>query len=432
MAVQVDQAKLVLNSFAAIFQNALRSADLVTWNQYSGEMNDRDRFTVSEQVGPRYTVTRTTDGVQDLTAGVQDTVFGSEQFTVNNTFGTSMGWSDWQAIRDIDTARQNLALKSAAMQLADQIDKYILDVISTASNNWTTTNPLNGISSLGDMASGFTRLMEEGVDESDLRSMLKYQDRQALSENIVAYPATDSLSTTNFRRGFEGEINGIPTAFTQQLPILTTGTRTNGAVNGAAQNVDYKTVAISQAPGQYMTQLLNIDGLGAGATVRKGEVFTIAGVSAYDNRAQQTLGRPQQFVVVADATANGTGAVAVRIFPALVVPGTGVGGDINVNRAHACVTTVPADNAVVTFIGTANTDYTPRFIVQKQAIVVNTKDLITPATGESSRKMLSKIPVSVRMWRDSSFATGDHRVRFDVALTANIRDRRRIVRINQS
>jgi hypothetical protein len=38
------------------------------------------------------------------------------------------------------------------------------------------------------------------------------------------------------------------------------------------------------------------------------------------------------------------------------------------------------------------------------------------------------------MWQDSVFATGEHRIRFDVALEANVRAdaRRRIVRINGS
>jgi len=40
------------------------------------------------------------------------------------------------------------------------------------------------------------------------------------------------------------------------------------------------------------------------------------------------------------------------------------------------------------------------------------------------------VPLSVRMWMDSVFATGDHRIRFDVALTAGTSDRRRIVRVN--
>jgi hypothetical protein len=60
---------------------------------------------------------------------------------------------------------------------------------------------------------------------------------------------------------------------------------------------------------------------------------------------------------------------------------------------------------------------------------VNTADLIMPATGTAQRKSLTQLPLSVRMWQDSTFATGEHRVRFDVALTANVRDRRYGVRV---
>ena len=138
-------------------------------------------------------------------------------------------------------------------------------------------------------------------------------------------------------------------------------------------------------------------------------------------------------MVVADATADGTGLIAaLRIFPAFIVAGSGTGADIAVNTAHATVTAAPAAAAVVTFIGTASTAYKPRFIMKKDAICVNTKDLIMPATGMAKRQSLTKIPVSVRMWQDSTFTTGEHRVRFDIALTANIRDRRNIVRINQT
>jgi hypothetical protein len=45
---------------------------------------------------------------------------------------------------------------------------------------------------------------------------------------------------------------------------------------------------------------------------------------------------------------------------------------------------------------------------------------------------LTKVPLSVRMWQHSDFYTGAHGVRFDVALNANIRDRRRISRVNGS
>lgn len=433
--ITVDQQKLVMNAFASTFQNNLVSADVVTWKQYDTELDDRNGLSISEQVGPRYAVTETTSGVADLSSGVQDSVFGSEQFTVNKTFGSSMGWGDFQKIKSIGDARESEAIKAAAVNLAEKIDAYVMKTVALASNNWTGTASGVNVADLGDMASGYTRLKEEGVDDSDLRAVLTYADRQALSETIVAYPATDSLATSNFRGGFEGTVNGIPTMFSQQLHTMTMGSRAaSGAslINGASQNVNYKDVAVSSAPGRYMSQTIAIDGLTGSQTVKAGEVFTIANVYAYDNRKGAAVSPPrlQQFVVLEDATAS-TGAIAaLRIFPAIIVPGSGSGGDVNVNTAHATVDAAPADNAAITWVGTASTAYTPRFILQKQAVIVNTAPLILPATGQGSRKSLTKVPLAVRMWQDSVFATGEHRVRFDVALTANVRDRRRIVRLN--
>lgn len=426
MTVTVDQSKLILNAFAAEFQNNMVAKDLVTWNKYDREMDDLNGFTVVEQVGPRYVVTETTDGVKDLTGGVQSTVFGSEQFKVNKTFGASMGWGDWQKIRDLGSARESIALKAAATQLAEKIDKYIIGFCGTASNNWIG-NPSNGIDSFGDFMAGYTRLKEEGVEDSDLRGVLTYQDKEDLGEAVIAFNATDALATGAFRGGFEGAIGGIPTMFTQTLVNHTNGNDVTGvAVDGADQNVDYADVAISSAPGRYLTQTLHIDGVTTGTgTVTAGSVFTIDDVYAWDNRTGQSTGRLQQFTVVSGGTASGVSDLDIVIFPAIVVQGTS-----DVNTAHATVDSVPADSAAITFVGSADGVYKPRFIMQKQAIQVNTADLIMPASGEARRQALTKVPLSVRMWKDSTFATGEHRVRFDVALTANIRDRRRIVRIN--
>lgn len=440
--VTVDQAKLVLNAFAATFQNSLKSAELVTWNQYDGEMNDRDKLTVVEQVTPRYVVTQTVNGVQDLSAGVQDTVFGSEQFLVNRIFGSSMGWADFVKIRDIGDARESEAIKGAATNLAEQIDRYIIGFLAQAGNNQLGTAG-NNVATFNDVVSGYTRLKQLGVEDGDLRAVLSYGDKQSLGNTIV-YPQSpqtagnlEDIGSDIFRKGFEGSVAGIPTMFTQTLVPITPGTRTNGTVTGANQNVNYSAVAISGAPGQFMTQTLNITGLGANATIADGEIFTLGTttgtVFAYDNRSQKVNDYAQQFRVVGATTASAGGAATVRIFPAIIIPVAGATtGDNAVNTANATCSIVPADTAVVTWLGTASTAYTPRFINQKQAVVVNTKDLIMPATGIGSRKQLTKVPVSVRMWQYSDFPTGTHSVRFDVALTANVRDRRRVVRINGS
>lgn len=425
--VTVDQGKLVLNSFAAIFQNKLVSKELVTWNKFTSEMNDRNGLTVVEQVAPDYTTTFTTDQVNDLSAGVQDTTFGSEQYGLRQVIGSSMGWGDFVKIRDIGDARESEALKAAASRLAQDIDTYIMGYLTKISNNWTGDG-VSAVSSWEDIASAYTRLMEEGADATDVRAVLSYADRQALGQDLVTNNGgLSSLGGDAYRSGFDGEVAGIPTVFTQQLPTLTVGTRvaTATSLTDGTTATTYAAVAVSGAPGNYMTQLINIDGQSGAVTLKDGEVFTIAGVYAYDNRAKKQLGHLQQFRVIGDFTATAGAFTNVRIYPAIITSGV-YQTVVNTNGT--------LDNLAITHMGAAGATLEPRVIANRNAVVVNTADLIMPATGTAQRKSLSQVPMSVRMWQDSNFSTGEHRIRFDVALQANVRagGRRRSVRINGS
>mgnify|MGYP003498193908 CR=1 FL=1 len=430
-AVTAEQQKLVLNAFAMVLQNNLVTANAVSWNEYDGEMDD--------QITPRYNVTRTENGVKDLSAGTDGTVFGSELFEVTGTFNANMGWGDFVKIKTIGDARESKALLGAATSMAEKIDAYILQKAVLASADWLGDGSTS-IDEWVDAAAAYARLKENGVDDSDLSYIFNHTDEMKLGDQVVKLPGPDAFSTTTYRKGFSGELNGIRSMFTNQLPVLTTGTRTGTGANvmevdGANQNVNYADVAkAGSVNGRHMTQTLNVtDATTATATFKAGEVFTIAGVYAYDNRKQAPVSpaRLQQFTVVADATAV-AGAVALTIFPAIIVPGSGAGDNVNINTAHATVTAAPADNADITFIGAASTTLSPRVLIQKQAVVVNTVPLILPASDTSMRRRLSKIPLTVRMWQHSDFYTGAHGVRFDVALNANIRERLRIARVNGS
>lgn len=426
--VTVDQSKLVLNSFAAIFQNNLVSKDLVTWNKFTNEMNDRNGLTVVEQVAPDYTTTFTTSQVNDLSAGVQDTVFGSEQYGLTQVVGSSMGWGDFVKIRDIGEARESEALKAAALRLAMDIDSYIIGYAAKASNNWTGdgTSP---ISTWDHIASGYTRLMNEGAGDADVRAVLSYADRQALGKDLVLNNGgLNTVAGGVYRSGFEGTVAGVPTLFTQQLPALTVGTRVATATTltdyaTGTPAVSYASVAVSGAPGNFMSSTINIKGQASGVTIVDGEVFTIAGVFAFDARAKKQLPHLQQFRVIGNYTTAALGAATVRYYPAIIVSGP---------QQTVVNTNGTVNGLAITHLGAAGAALQPRFLANKEAIVVNTADLIMPATGTAQRKSLSQVPMSVRMWQDSSFSTGEHRIRFDVALQANVRagGRRRVVRIN--
>lgn len=424
--ITVDQAKLVLNSFAAIFQNNLVSADLVTWRKFDGEMNDRNGLNVSEQVTPDYTTTFTTNAVQDLSGGVQNTTFGSEQFKLTQIVGSSMGWADFVKIRDIGAARESEALRKAALRLATDIDSYILGFAAKASNSWVgNANGQNSVATFNDVAAAYTRLKKEGVDDFDMRAVLSYDDKQALGQTVVNNNASlPDIADGVYRNGWEGTVAGVKTLFTQQLPTLTSGTRTQVAAltAGTADSATtYESVAVSAAPGQFKTQILNMGGLGASTTIVDGETFTIAGVFAYDNQGKKAQTYLQEFRVIGTPTVSGGATAAVRVYPALITSGP-----------YQTIAQAPANTAVVTFKNAASSPMYPRFIANKDAIVINTADLIMPATGIGSRKALTKVPLSVRMWQNSDFNTGAHSVRFDVAIEANVTadGRRRVVRVN--
>lgn len=422
--VTVDQAKLVLNTFAAIFQNNLLSKDVVTWKKFDGEMNDRNGLEVVEQVTPDYTTTFTSNGVADLTSGVQDSTFGSERYKLDQTINSSMGWGDFVKIRDLDSARESEALKAAALRLATDIDSYILGFAAKASNNWLGDGS-TGISTWSHLANAYARLKAEGVDDFDTVAILDYSDWAALGAAVVADNASlAEMGAGVYREGFSGNVAGIKTRFTQQLPTLTVGTRVASAttLTNAPSAVTYASVAASPAAGQFKTQTINLDGQAGAVTLKDGEIFTIAGVYAWDNRAKKRLSQLQPFRVIGDYTATAGAWTGVRVYPAIINSGP-----------HQTVDyTGSLDNLAVTHLGAAGATLSPRFIANKSAIVVNTADLIMPATGEGARKSLTKIPLSVRMWKHSDFNTGNHSIRFDVALKCNVAadGRRRLVRVN--
>ena len=434
----VDQARLVLNVFAARLQNALVTRDVVSWNMFEGEMDDRNGLKVVEQRGPRYAVSRTENGVKDLTTGVQGSVWGGELFEITGTFNSSMGWGDFQKIKDIGSARESEALTGASQSMAQKIDAYILNAATLAPNNWTGTVG-NTLTDQEDVVAGYTRLKEAGVDDADLNYVMNWTDRQKLGDQVINLPGPDGFPTATYKDGFDSRINGVPVKWTQQLPVLTVGTRAASSaaqVSGATQNVNYADVATqTTANGLYKTQTLSVKNMTAAHTIAAGEVFSIAGVYAYDNQKQALVSpaRLQQFTVVTAATADGSGLIAaLRIYPAIIVPNTGTGSNPDINTAHATVDSIPANSAAMTFMGVASTAYAPRLLIQKGAMVVNSAQLVMPMTGVGSRKSLSKIPLSVRMWGNSEFNTGAHEIRFDVALNINVRDRDRLTRINGS
>lgn len=432
MTITVPQSRLILKTIMATLRNNMVYSDIIDWEVHSDEMNDRNGFIVSEQVGPNYVITETSGAVADLSGGVQSTAFGAQTFTLNTVFGASMGAGDIESITDLGAARRATALKNSMADLAAKIDYHIADVAMKAFP-WVTGTPGQDIDNPIEPATARQRLADIGLEsDMDINQVFRHVDHT----NLASYIYNDNASLPSegpraMRNGFRGMLDGIPVKTTNQLARLTTGSRTNGTVSGASQDVNYVDVADAGSnQGYYLTQDLVVTGLGAAGTVAAGEVFTIANVNAWDRNIQQSRGFLQQFVVLNAATADTGGSATLRIFPAMVVQT----GTTAVNEAHATVDAAPANGAAVTFVGSASTTYIPRTMFKKESVVAHSAQLRLPSTGQGYRRSLSeaqadseqggaRAPLMPRIWFDSNFNTGAHNCRIDVFVEAQARDR---------
>jgi hypothetical protein len=167
---------------------------------------------------------------------------------------------------------------------------------------------------------------------------------------------TDTISK-QFRSGMMGtgvlgydEIN-----MSQSIKMHTTG-------NFPASPIVATTVATQ---GQ---ATLDISFTSGTKTVKQGDVFTIAGVYAVNPQTRESTGSLQQFVITADNSVTSGTTMTLAVSPAIYTA----------SHALATVDAFPASSAVITFTGSASTQYPQNLVYHKDAITFATADLLLP------------------------------------------------------
>jgi hypothetical protein len=245
-------------------------------------------------------------------------------------------------------------LKPRISQLAASIDADVANAYKSIGQSVGTPGTTPGTSLV--LLQAQQKLNESAAGMSPRYATVNPAANAGLVEGMKGlFNPTDTISK-QFKNGMMGtgvlgydEIN-----MSQSIKVLTTGTRTNGTV----------TSTIS-AQG---TSTLSLSGVGASATIKQGEVFTIAGVFAVNPQTRESTGSLQQFVVTADAVASGGGVASVTVFPAIY---TAV-------HALATVDSFPVATAAVTFVGSASSQYPQNLVYHKDAITFATADLLLP------------------------------------------------------
>ena len=177
-----------------------------------------------------------------------------------------------------------------------------------------------------------------------------------------------------FKNGLMGEgVLGLEEInMSQSIKQHTTGSRTG------AHTVTTTVSTQGQAT-------INITGTGS-QTIVAGDVFTIASVFAVNPQTRESTGSLQQFVVTEANTASGGAYTSVKISPAIYTS----------SNALATVDSFPQSSAVVTFLGSASTQYPQNLVYHKDAISFATADLLLPqGVDMASRQVHNGISMRV-------------------------------------
>lgn len=383
-----ETARYFLNSIKFI-GNVNRNYD----DQYV-QSGARVGNTVNARLPQRFTVT-------DGQALQQQNIFDQTvPITLTNQKNVAFGYSSAQATTELDSIRQRYvqpgaeALANAADVLAYQA--VYRDIYSAVGTPGTTPSATLTYLQAGVKLTDLSTPMDGRVAVLDPLAMATIANTSSALFNPTATIAE------NYKTGMFGRNQlGIDEWYQDQnRPNHTTGTFTASTiiVNGASQT----------------GASLITSGWAAGASnMKKGDIFTVAGVNSVNPLSYTSTGRLQQFVFTADIS-DTAGAMTIPLSPSIITSGQ-----------LQTVDASPANSASVLVWSTASggalsTTQSPQSLVyHPDAFTVVFADLMQPGAGARSTTVRSKeFGISIRMVEQYQIATDQNPSRLDILLGA--------------
>ncbi len=352
--------------------------------------------TVNARMPNRFTVS---DGQALQLQNLQDQTV---PITLTNQKQVAIGYSSAQKTTDLEEIRPRY-IQPAAEAIANACDVLAFqacyrDVYSSVGTPGTTP-------------SATLTYLQAGVKLTDLSTPLK--GRVAVLDPLAMATIANTASTLQNPQGyisgstregfFDGRLLGLE-AWYQDVarPTHTTGTFTSctPTVNGANQT---GSSVITQAWASGAT------------TLKKGDVFTMAGCNSVNPLSYSDTGRLQQFVVTADIS-DTTGAMTIAISPSIITSG-----------ALQTVSASPTNSGAVTVLGatsavsgTLATTLSPQSLVyHPDAFAFVMADLFKPEAGCTATIARSKsFGFSIRMVEQYQIGSDQNPTRLDVLIGA--------------
>lgn len=353
------------------------------------------------------------DNNLDITGYREDITQGKTTISMDKTFTVAVQIGAKERTLSFDRLSEDV-IKPAVLKFKDKIEVSLAALYKDL--YWFS-------GTAGTLPGTFKTLASAGALMTD--AAIPTDGRFALHSPMAGVELADGLKSvfvqdkvkTALERGSIGRYANFENFEFVHAPAHTVGVATGTPlVNGASQGTTYALAKDS------WSQTMNTDGWTNSTTgiLKKGDVFTIAGVYAVNPVSKESTGRLQTFVVKADADSGAsTGPAALTISPPIIASG-----------AYQTVTAVPADNAPITVVsGTGGSTYRQSLLLHPKALALVTRPLDIPSgTGvKTSTKTGNKVTISVTEFVDGN--TLAQTFRFDMLWGVKTIDERLGVRL---
>lgn len=285
---------------------------------------------------------------------VQDVKEESTSLTLSNQKHVDFTFSSVELTLSVDMFRERY-LEPAMIALANQVD---LDGLQLAAQNVYNavgtpgTTPNTALLYL----QAQQKLNEMACPQDDKRSIYINPAAQAVIVDTLKglFQSSEKIAE-QYESGVMGIGLGAKWSMAQNIYRSTVGAQGGTPlVDGASQT---GTSLVTKGWSNSVTGVL-----------KKGDVFTIAGVYAVNPVTKQSTGALQQFLVTADANSGAsTGPATLSISPAITISGT-----------LQTVTASPADGAAITVVGASGAGAVNNILCHEMAFTLGTADLEMP------------------------------------------------------
>lgn len=295
----------------------------------------------------------------DQTSTVQDIVETVKPLTLNIISSQAFEINSMEFATEIGVQNlMNRVIKPAAISMAHDFEGKVLTQATQAIYNSVGTAGSNTFDP--DVILAARQKMNEYLCPSDDERYFLFNSRAgraAVGARKGLFQSSSDIAK-QYKMGYIGQADGF-----NWLESEMTRTHTNG--NDVVFEV--RTTVSTQGATSIVVEALTT----TTGTVKKGTVFTVAGRYAVHPQTKETLPELQQFVVTADATADGSGFATLSVSPAMYTTGS-----------LQNISSFPVDGDAITPVGAASTAYRQNIAFHKNSFRLATVPLIMPKNAE--------------------------------------------------